>query len=101
MAPEVDGLDVELLRSEIQHTYAAVSCEPDRDFMFPTGRWAQDLGYPADLLERVPDASCESFAGVANPFVLGPDEALSPGAGSSPAPRPGSRATRWDWVGTS
>ncbi len=72
MAIEVEGLDVELLRSEIQRTYAAVSREPDRDFMFPTGRaWAQDLGYPADLLARVPEASCESFAGVANPFVLG------------------------------
>jgi SAM-dependent methyltransferase len=72
MAVEVEGLDVELLRSEIQRTYAAVSGEPDRDFMFPTGRsWAQDLGYPADLLARVPEASCESFAGVANPFALG------------------------------
>jgi arsenite methyltransferase len=58
--------------SEIQRTYAAVSNEPDREFMFPTGRaWAEDLGYPADLLARVPEASCESFAGVANPFSLG------------------------------
>ncbi len=73
MAVEVEGLDVELLRSEIQRTYAAVSGEPDRDFMFPTGRaWAQDLGYPPDLLRRVPETSCESFAGVANPFSLGP-----------------------------
>ena len=29
MAVEVDGLDVELLRSEIQRTYAAVSREPE------------------------------------------------------------------------
>ena len=72
MAVEVEGLDVELLRSEIQRTYAAISREPDRDFMFPTGRvWAQDLGYPADLLAQIPETSCESFAGVANPFVLG------------------------------
>ena len=55
MAVEVEGLDVELLRSEIQRTYAAVSGEPDRDFMFPTGRaWAQDLGYPAELLGARP-----------------------------------------------
>jgi arsenite methyltransferase len=72
VAVEVEGLNVELLRSEIQRTYSAVSREPDRDFMFPTGRaWAADLGYPAELLARVPDASCESFAGVANPFSLG------------------------------
>ena len=72
MAVEVEGLNVELLRSEIQRTYAAVSQQPERDFMFPTGRaWAADLDYPSDLLTRVPDASCESFAGVANPFSLG------------------------------
>jgi arsenite methyltransferase len=71
VAVEVEGLNVELLRSEIQRTYAAVSAEPDREFMFPTGRaWAADLDYPAGLLARVPDASCESFAGVANPFSL-------------------------------
>ena len=77
MAIEVEGLDVGLLRSEIQRTYAAVSREPDQGFMFPTGRgWAEDLDYPTDLLARVPDACCESFAGVANPFLLG---ALSAG----------------------
>ncbi|HSD00908.1 MAG TPA: methyltransferase domain-containing protein [Gaiellales bacterium] len=72
MAVEVQGLDVDLLRSEIQRTYAEVSNHPDREFMFPTGRaWAEDLGYPAELLARVPDTSWESFAGVANPFSLG------------------------------
>lgn len=66
------GVDVDLLRSEIRKTYAAVSAEPERDFMFPTGRaWAQDLGYPPDLAE-VPESAVESFAGVANPWALGP-----------------------------
>jgi arsenite methyltransferase len=77
MAIEVEGLDVALLRSEIQRTYADVSTQPDQEFIFPTGRaWALDLGYPQDLLSRVPEASCESFAGVANPFSMG---ALQPG----------------------
>jgi SAM-dependent methyltransferase len=77
MAIEVEGLDVALLRSEIQRTYADVSTQPDQEFIFPTGRaWALDLGYPQDLLARVPEASCESFAGVANPFSMG---ALQPG----------------------
>jgi arsenite methyltransferase len=72
VAIDVEGLDVALLRSEIQRTYANVSNDPDEDFMFPTGRaWALDLGYPLDLLARVPETSCESFAGVANPFSLG------------------------------
>jgi SAM-dependent methyltransferase len=70
MAVDVN-LDVGLLKSEIKKTYACVSHEPERDFIFPTGRaWAEDLGYPEELA-RVPDTAVESFAGVANPWVLG------------------------------
>ena len=66
------GVDVETLKCEIKKTYAKVSAEPEADFIFPTGRaWAADLGYPQDLLARVPESSAESFAGVANPFSLG------------------------------
>jgi arsenite methyltransferase len=65
-------IDVEHLKSEIKKTYASVSQEPEKDFIFPTGRsWAADLGYPAALLERVPETAVQSFAGVANPFSLG------------------------------
>jgi SAM-dependent methyltransferase len=65
------GVDVGLLKSEIKKTYASVSQEPEKDFIFPTGRaWAEDLGYP-DELSQVPDFVAESFAGVANPWVLG------------------------------
>lgn len=70
------GIDVGLLKSEIKKTYASVSQEPEKDFIFPTGRaWAEDLGYPPELA-RVPDSVTESFAGVANPFSLG---RLAPG----------------------
>jgi SAM-dependent methyltransferase len=64
-------LDVELLKSEIKKTYASVSEEPEKDFIFPTGRaWAEDLDYPPELA-NVPERAVESFAGVANPFSLG------------------------------
>src|SRR5713226_2003467 len=70
MAVDVE-LDVQLLKSEIKKTYASVSQEPDKDFIFPTGRaWAEDLSYPEELA-AVPDRAVESFAGVANPFALG------------------------------
>jgi arsenite methyltransferase len=67
----VPAVDVDLLRQEIRKTYAAVSQEPEREFIFPTGRaWAEDLDYPAELA-NVPDSAVDSFAGVANPFSLG------------------------------
>jgi arsenite methyltransferase len=70
MAVEVE-IDVEFLKSEIKKTYASVSEEPEKDFIFPTGRsWAEDLDYPPELA-NVPDRAIESFAGVANPFSLG------------------------------
>jgi len=70
LAVDVD-IDVALLKSEIQKTYASVSTEPERDFIFPTGRaWAEDLGYPEELA-NVPETAVESFAGVANPWKLG------------------------------
>jgi arsenite methyltransferase len=65
------GIDVELLKSEIKKTYSSVSQEPERDFIFPTGRaWAEDLGYPEELA-NVPESAVESFAGVANPWTMG------------------------------
>ena len=70
VATDVD-IDIGLLKSEIKKTYAAVSEEPDRQFIFPTGRaWAEDLDYPPELA-NVPDRAVDSFAGVANPWSLG------------------------------
>jgi arsenite methyltransferase len=65
-------VDVDVLREEIRKTYTDVSTDQDKDFIFPTGRaWAEELGYPQAELARVPDATVESFAGVANHWPLG------------------------------
>ena len=65
-------VDVDVLRREIRETYTEVSTQQEKDFIFPTGRvWARELGYPEPELSRVPDASVESFAGVANHWMLG------------------------------
>jgi SAM-dependent methyltransferase len=65
-------VDVDVLREEIRKTYTDVSTDQDQAFIFPTGRaWARDLGYPEPELARVPDATVESFAGVANHWLLG------------------------------
>jgi arsenite methyltransferase len=72
------AVDVAVLRDEIRKTYTEVSTEQEREFIFPTGRaWAQELGYPEPELGRVPDATVESFAGVANHWPLG---RVEPGA---------------------
>src|SRR5436190_18896433 len=71
-------VDVDVLRGEIRKTYTDVSTEQEEEFIFPTGRgWAQELGYPEPELSHVPDATVESFAGVANHWQLG---RLEPGA---------------------
>jgi arsenite methyltransferase len=65
-------VDVDVLREEIQKTYGDVATDCEQEFIFPTGRaWAQELGYPEPELARVPDATVDSFAGVANHWLLG------------------------------
>jgi arsenite methyltransferase len=65
-------VDVDILREEIRKTYTDVSTDQEQEFIFPTGReWAQELGYPEPELSRVPDGTVESFAGVANHWMLG------------------------------
>jgi arsenite methyltransferase len=70
-APDIP-VDIDVLRQEIRKTYSDVSTDQEQDFIFPTGRaWARELGYPEPELGRVPDATVESFAGVANHWLLG------------------------------
>jgi arsenite methyltransferase len=65
-------VDVDVLREEIRKTYTEVSTQQEKEFIFPTGRvWARELGYPEPELSQVPDATVESFAGVANHWTLG------------------------------
>jgi arsenite methyltransferase len=65
-------VDVDVLREEIRKTYTDVSTDQEHEFIFPTGRgWAQELSYPEPELSHVPDATVESFAGVANHWLLG------------------------------
>jgi SAM-dependent methyltransferase len=65
-------VDVDILRAEIRKTYTEVSTGHAKEQIFPTGRaWAKELDYPEPELSHVPDASVESFAGVANHWALG------------------------------
>lgn len=66
-------VDVGALRSAVQEHYAEVAHDPAHgDFHFHTGRAATTrLGYPPELLDGLPEACIEAFAGVANPFHWG------------------------------
>ncbi len=64
-------VDAAALREEVKIKYREVAKEPDRKYHFHTGRpLARRLGYDAALVDALPDAAVESFAGVANPFAI-------------------------------
>jgi SAM-dependent methyltransferase len=59
------GVDREELDRHIAQMYRDVANEAGRDLHFPTGRpLAEALGYPADLLDRLPAGAVDAFAGV-------------------------------------
>ena len=63
-------VDPAMLREEVKSKYREVALEPDGEYHFHTGRpLAARLGYAAELVDPLPDAAVESFAGVANPFA--------------------------------
>jgi SAM-dependent methyltransferase len=67
--------------------YSEVANLPSKQFHFPTGRSAcLIVGYPEDLLDRLPASAVESFAGVGFPFradlIRAGDRVLDIGAGS-------------------
>ncbi|MFP6735740.1 MAG: methyltransferase domain-containing protein [Rhodospirillales bacterium] len=64
-------VDPGALREQIKDKYREVAVEPDKEFHFHTGRpAAARLGYDQAMVDPMPDAAVESFAGVANPFSL-------------------------------
>ena len=46
MQSNVAGLDIGQLKAEIAKTYTAVSREPEREFIFPTGRLGRGSRLP-------------------------------------------------------
>ncbi len=64
-------VDAEALREEVRKKYREVAVEPGATYHFHTGRpLAARLGYDGAVVDALPDAAVESFAGVANPFSL-------------------------------
>ncbi len=60
------------LRRFVAEKYAEVATNPELGFHFHTGRpLAAMLRYPNEVIDRLPPANVESFAGTGNPFLFG------------------------------
>ena len=71
MIIETLAVDPSALREEVKNKYRNVASNPHGEFHFHTGRpLAQRLGYDQAVVSAMPDSAVESFAGVANPFLL-------------------------------
>jgi len=66
------------LRRQVREAYAGAAEQPHGPHPFPVGRaFAASLGYPVAILERMPSAAVDSFAGVSNIAITAQ---LDPGA---------------------
>jgi arsenite methyltransferase len=64
-------VDPQELEAKVKDMYRHVAAEPDGDYHFELGRTlATRLGYPAEILNHVPEGAIESFAGVGYFFDL-------------------------------
>jgi arsenite methyltransferase len=71
MEPTGATVDSRELETKVKDMYRHVAEQPQGKYHFELGRpLAERLGYPADILDRVPDGACESFAGVGYFFDL-------------------------------
>lgn len=65
------AVDTQELEAKVKDMYRNVAEEPDADYHFEMGRpLAERLGYPGDVLDRIPAGAIESFAGVGYFFEL-------------------------------
>ena len=68
MEASVDTLELE---AKVKDMYRHVAEEPEGKYHFELGRpLAEHLGYPSDVLDRIPEKAIESFAGVGHFFDL-------------------------------
>ena len=57
----------DLLRVKVNEAYSAIASMPADKHPLPVGRkLAEDLGYPPELLDSLPQVSVDAFAGVSN-----------------------------------
>jgi SAM-dependent methyltransferase len=66
-------VDKQRLRIKVREAYSAAAVDPERKHAFPVGEeFAQNLGYPRDLLATIPEVSRRAFSGVADVACIAP-----------------------------
>ena len=64
----LSGMTPEDIKRAVSDKYSQVATKPTGRFNFPVGRkFAQSVGYPRELLHRLPASFGESFTGAGNP----------------------------------
>jgi arsenite methyltransferase len=59
------------LRQGVHDAYSKVAIHPEITHPFPTGRdFAEQIGYPANVLDTIPIKAVQSFAGVSNVSIF-------------------------------
>ena len=59
------------LLDAVRHAYTQAAKVPEEQHPFPLGRnFAESLGYPPDVLARLPSVSIDAFAGVSNVAIF-------------------------------
>jgi len=70
-ARSTSTIDVQELDAKVKEMYRLVAEHPEGEYHFELGRRvAERLGYPGDVLDRIPAGAIESFAGVGYFFDL-------------------------------
>jgi arsenite methyltransferase len=63
--------NAEQLRDGVRKAYSAAAKNPQDEHAFPVGRrFAESIGYPRDLLDRLPAVSVDAFSGVSNVSIF-------------------------------
>ncbi len=59
------------IRDQVREAYSAAARAPNAEHPFPVGRaFAESVGYPAALLDVLPAAAVDAFAGVSNVSIF-------------------------------
>ncbi len=59
------------LRRQVKKAYSTAATKPQSAHVFPVGEaFALSLGYPREVLDRMPSAAKESFTGVSNVSIF-------------------------------